>query len=393
MIESINKAKTDAQNTISDAKSAIDRAKELIKKADDIIKSADVLGLDTLDSKANLDTSKAKLDLADNYYDEASTALSQNNFDLTLSKAQSAKSYANEAENYATSAYGPLSSKVLELNKTMGALIDAIKEINIMNDMYGKLDFIIKSTEKRGVSLEQAKNVVSNAKSDIDSAEDLLSQAKNRQQSGLVSESIQLAISARDSAAKANNRLDTISSSIKSEVETAIDKVYLELEKEVSNTESEVKSAEQTYGSDAKEVVAAKELISEAKTKLLSAKSSIDKVTAASKLEEVLTEADASLKSLDNVQEDLNNSLEKIGSAKRIRLMTIAGGIAVILAAVGGGFLYYRKRKNNPHKVYHETHETHQEETSKEKKGKHCTQCGNKLKENEKFCSSCGVKV
>ena len=251
-----------------------------------------------------------------------------------------------------------------------------------MNNLYGKLDFIIKATEKRGITLEQAKTVVSNSKSDIDSSEDLLSQAKNRYEAGLYTEAVQLAIQARDSASKANNRLDTISSSITSQVQDALDKAYLAMEKEISNTKSEVKSAEETYGSDARQIVDAKELVTNSKTKLSEVKTAIDKVSTAEKLEDVLTEADTAFKSLDSIQEDLNTSLEKIGSARRIRIITIAGGIAVVVAAIGGGFLYYKKKKSKSHK----------KEKTKEK-GKHCTKCGNKLKGREKFCSSCGAKV
>ena len=279
-------------------------------------------------------------------------------------------------------AFGPLSAKVLELNETASALLSANSEVNTMNNLYGKLDFIIKATEKRGITLEQAKTVVSNSKSDIDSSEDLLSQAKNRYEAGLYTEAVQLAIQARDSASKANNRLDTISSSITSQVQDALDKAYLAMEKEISNTKSEVKSAEETYGSDARQIVDANELVTNSKTKLSEVKTAIDKVSTAEKLEDVLTEADTAFKSLDSIQEDLNTSLEKIGSARRIRIITIAGGIAVVVAAIGGGFLYYKKKKSKSHK----------KEKTKEK-GKHCTKCGNKLKGREKFCSSCGAKV
>ena len=263
-----------------------------------------------------------------------------------------------------------------------------------MNDLYGKLDYIIKATEKRGIALEQAKGVTVNSKGDIDSAEDLISQAKNRYEAGAYTEAVQLAIKARDSASKANNRLDTIGSTVKSQVQDALDKAYLAMEEEVSNTETEVKSGEETYGSDAKQVVSAKELTTKSKTKLAEVKSAIDRVNTASKLEDVLTEADTAFKSLDSIQEDLNSSLEKIGSAKRVRIITIASGIAVVVAGIGGGFLYYKKKKSkHPKDKEHKKEAKEEKPIEKKGEGKHCTECGYALKGKEKFCSKCGTKV
>ena len=268
IIELFAKAQIEAQNKVSDAKSAVDRTNELVKKAEGIISNASVLGLDTASAKANLDTGKAKADLGNNYYNEAKTALDQKNFDSAKSKASSAISYANEGEQYATSAYNSLATQVQKLDAVAQALLNANKEVTEMNELYTKMDFIIKSTEKYGLTLTDAKNVVVNAKTDIDTAEDLFSQAKHRREAGSFQEAADFAIQARDAASKATNRLDTITQSISNNVEGALDKAYQNMNEEITSVESEVISAEKSYGSDSKAIINAKNSLSEAKNSL-----------------------------------------------------------------------------------------------------------------------------
>ena len=378
IIELFAKAQIEAQNKVSDAKSAVDRTNELVKKAEGIISNASVLGLDTASAKANLDTGKAKADLGNNYYNEAKTALDQKNFDSAKSKASSAISYANEGEQYATSAYNSLATQVQKLDAVAQALLNANKEVTEMNELYTKMDFIIKSTEKYGLTLTDAKNVVVNAKTDIDTAEDLFSQAKHRREAGSFQEAADFAIQARDAASKATNRLDTITQSISNNVEGALDKAYQNMNEEITSVESEVISAEKSYGSDSKAIINAKNSLSEAKNSLSESKTAIESVKVSSGLKDVLTQADNSFKKLDAVQDKLNTSLANISSARRIKLIKITSIAAAIAAAGGGGFLYWKKSKKS---------KLHKKET----KGDFCDECGERSGSG-KFCHNCGAK-
>jgi len=282
IIEDYNKAKTSAQNKVSDSNSAIDTAKQRIQDADKVIKDATVIGLDTAQSKADIATSRSKLKTSEDYYSEASNLFSAGNFEGAKSKAQSSIGLADESESLATTAYNRLQERLTVSGESSKAILNANSEISQMNEILTKMDYITRSTEKWGVDLTETKSVVDTSKTNVDSAEDLLSQSKNRQASGSFDESVSYANQARDKAASSRNRLDTMTQTISLSTQDALEKAYSELQSQESLAETEVKSAQETYGATPELIIDAQSDLTEAKNNLAQIESSIEKVKSAS---------------------------------------------------------------------------------------------------------------
>ena len=418
IIEEWNRLKTVAQNKISDANSAIDTAKQRIQVGEGVIYNATVLGLDTAQAKSQIATARTKTDSATSYYQEASSmfksATNKESFEGSKSKAQSAIDLSKEAESLATQAYGELAKQVTIAGEAGKSITNANTEISQMNEILTKLDYVIISTEKYGVNLADTKNVASTSKTNVDSAEDLLSQAKNNIASGKFTDAANLGIQARDKAASARNRLDTIAHTMSLNSESALEKAYEIVKQKVADAESEVASASSTYGATAELVVTAQNYVGQAKKSLEEAKTQIDKVKTASGLSDLVKELDASFKAIDETNKQATNGINDAKSAKLGLVKKVAGIGAAVAGAGGGGFLYYRWRKKNKGKKEKKYEKKEEEkETHEEKKPKHekqhkeksekkvlsffkklkCPECGHKIKKSLKFCPHCGKKV
>lgn len=413
IIEEWNRLKTAAQNKISDANSAIDTAKQRIQVGESVIYNATILGLDTVQAKAQIATAGTKVDSATAYYQEASSmfkaATNKESFEGAKSKAQSAIDIAKEAEQLATSAYSSLAATLAVAGESSKAILNANSEVSQINEIMTKLDYIIISTEKYGVNLADTKNVATSSKTTIDSAEDLLSQAKNRQASGSFNEAVGLANKARDEAAKSMNRLDTISHTMSLSAQKALDDAFEKSKSKIAEAESEVGSAASTYGATATLIVSAQNSLADAKKSLEEVKSHTDKVKTASGLSDLVKELDAAFKAVDETNKKITDSINDAKSAKLGLVKKVAGVGAAAAGAAGGGFLYYRwrkkkkgeKSKEKEHagkKIKHDK----EEKEHKEKKSKKilslfskikCPECGHKIKKNQKFCPQCGKKV
>lgn len=389
LIEEYNKQKTEAQNKVSDAQSAINTAKKRIADAEKVIGDANVIGIDTAQSKADIATAKSKVETADSYYAETSGLLSSNNFDGAKSKAQSAISLANEAEGIATPAYNRLNERLVVLGASSRAIINASSEVNEMNDILTKMDYIIRSTEKWGVELTETKEVVETAKKNIDNAEDLLSQSKNRQDTGFSDDAVNLANQARDNAAASKNRLDTMTHTIALSTQDALEKAYSGLQEKITSAEAEIESAQDSYGATPNLIVDAKTDLASAKSQLLEAKQDIEIVNTATELIPLLEKADTAFKRIDTTEEKITSSVYNARSAKKGLTQKVAIGAAIVAAAGGAGFLYYRKRNKKDSK--HKTLKT--DKVEEETALKHCPKCKTKIEKGHKFCNACGEKL
>ena len=413
IIEEWNRLKTAAQNKISDSNSAIDTAKQRIQIGESVIYNATILGLDTVQAKAQIATARTKVDSATAYYQEASSmfkaATNKESFEGAKSKAQSAIDIAKEAEQLATSAYSSLAATLAVAGESSKAILNANSEVSQMNEIMTKLDYVIISTEKYGVNLADTKNVATSSKTSVDSAEDLLSQAKNRQASGSFNEAVSLANRARDEAAKSRNRLDTISQTMSLSAQKALDDAFEKTKSKIAEAESEVGSAASTYGATATLIVSAQSSLTDAKKSLEEVKSHIDKVKTASGLSDLVKELDAAFKAVDETNKKITDSINDAKSAKLGLVKKVAGVGAGVAGAAGGGFLYYRWRKKkkgekSKEKEHAEKKTKHGKEDKehKEKKSKKilslfskakCPECGHKIKKNQKFCPQCGKKA
>lgn len=380
IMESYDKAKTEASNKVSDANSAIDTAKQRIQDADEVIADATVIGLDTAQSKADIATSRSKLKTAEDYYSEASNLFSSGNFEGAKSKAQSSISLADESESLATTAYNRLHERLTVSGESSKSILNANSEISQMNEILTKMDYIVRSTEKWGVDLTETKSVVDTSKTNVDSAEDLLSQAQNRLSSGSFDEAVNYANQARDKAASSRNRLDTMTQTISLSTQDALEKAYSELQNKVSLAEKEIISAQETYGATANLIVDAQSDLTEAKNNLAQVEGYIEKVKSASGLMSLLEEADATFQIIDIAQEKLESSLANSKSAKLGLAKKIGIGAAVVGGVVGGGFLYYRMRKKKKKK----SEKGKKEEKSHDDKSK-IAELKKKIKEHKKI--------
>ncbi len=456
LIEDYNKIKIEAQNKVSDSNSGIDTANKRIGDADKKLSEAIALQdtglIDMVQAKADVATAKSKIETANTYYKEASNLFAAGNFEGAKSKAQSAIGLADEAETLATSAYNDLDKKLSVLGECSKAILNANTEVSQMNEILTKMDYIIKNTEKWGVKLNDTKSVVITAKSNVDSSEDLLSQAKNRAASGSFSDCVDLANQARDKSAASRNRLDTMTESMSLSIQDTLEKAYADLNTKITSAEEEVQSAQNTYGATPNLNVDAQNDLSAAKSSLVQTSKDIESVKSATGLMPLLEKAEASFKSVELTQQKITSAIDNAKSAKMGLTKKIAVGAAVVAAAGGGGFLYYRSRKKRKGKVHKEMPADEQTDKDEEKLSmlkqkakkliesenyseaigcyqkvlelnsedkeainnikvltkrvnakkseethlqgkKFCKSCGSKLNEHAKFCESCGEKA
>ncbi len=427
-ITTLTKLKTDASNKISSASSATDTAKKAIKKAESLISNATILGMDTTQSEADVTTARLKSESSDDYYKEATSAFESKNFELAKSKSASAESYAKEAENLATSAYNSLWNVYAEKRVGAEAILNANTQVSKMNEIMTKMDYVLRKVKDYNIDLAATQSTVDDSKTSVDSAEDSLSQAKNRLESGYSDQAAELAVQAKTQADSASNRLDTIVTKLKFSISDALKLALKDKQKQVSNANSEVKSAETTYGADSEKVIEAQRAVSDAETKLKEAESTASQVETAESLSILMQNAEAAFTSLDEVGQKVQIATSKANEAK-IGLYATVGAVGATAAAVGGGFLYWRRRKNKPailsHKSEKQKHEDIAEESKHEKnmreskiaehkkdgvekdkmktnveksedekqKGKFCHKCGSKLEKHHKFCPKCGAKT
>jgi len=336
--------KIEVSNKISAASSAIDNARKAIKEAESLINNATIIGMDTTQAEANVATARSKLKSAEDYYSEATRAFDAKNYDLAKEKATSAESYAKEAESLATFAYNSLWAVYSKKRVAAQAIASADSEVSKMNEINTKLVYILRNMKTYGVDITETKEVADEAAASTDEAEDLLSQAKSRIAAGYTEEAASLAIQARDKAAAAYNRLDTIVLKLKFDIQDALDAAYKEKQSNLEKAKLEVQSASQTYGADNQLVIKAQEEISAAEITLKDAKSKIDAIEASESLAELLTNAKAAFEALEQVQQQIDKARADANAAKMKLYQTIAAG-AIAAGAVGGGLLYWRKKK------------------------------------------------
>jgi len=392
-ITSLTQAKKDASNKLSSALSAISSAKDMAKKADDIIQNATVLGIDTIQAQTDVKSSRAKIDTAQNYYNEANTAFSQGNYELTKQKADSATSYAKDAETLANQAYSSLSTVISVCGEAAKSVTQANSEITQTDEILTKMVYIERSVEKWGVNLSEAKDITSTGQSNIDSAKDLLAQAKIRFQAGKCTEASNVAIESRDKAAEPTNRLSRIVSSMSLSTQDALEKAYSDAQTKITSAENSVKDAQNTYAATQSEIIAAQNDLAGAKSQLSNASSAINEVKSATDLASFVSKASLAFSALDDASAKSSSAVNHANSAKMGLVTTIAVPAAGVAAAAGGGFLYWRKKQKG-HKKHGITKELEESAEEVEKVVKMaCENCGKEFSEIEKFCSSCGKEL
>lgn len=353
---------TEAKNKISDAQSRINASSIMVDKTEKALRNATELssllpsavsGLDLVKHKARVDTAKAKLDQANNYVKEAQDAFYVKNFDSAQSKASTALQSASEANEAATDSYTAINTVLMTLGEGARSLLSASSEVSTADDTLSKMSSIIRYLEKKGVNLQEAKEIVTNGQQNIDSAKDLLSQSKNRLEAGMSDDAAQKAITARDKAAEPTNRLQRISSAISVKVEDAIEIEFGKTQTDIKVTEAAINAATETYGADSKYVIEAAKNIETTKNSLVDAKNAIEKLKGANDIQTLVTQGDIASKALEGITEKVQAANSNINAAKTARITKIGGITAAVIGALGGGLLYYRARKKKHKKLVH----------------------------------------
>lgn len=380
--------KTEASNKISAASSAIDNARKAIKEAESLINNATIIGMDTTQAEADVATARSKLKSAEDYYSEATSAFDSKNYDLAIEKASTAESYAKEAESLASYAYNSLWGVYSKKRVAAEAITGADSEVSKMREIMTKLAYILRSMKKYNVDVSEVEGVVNEAQTNTDYAEDFLSRAKNRMASGYTDEAANLAVQAKDYAASAYNRLDTIALKLKFSIQDALDAAYSEMQKNLQEAKSTVESAAQTYGVDNELLLKAQEEISNAEVNLKDAKSKIDAIETSESLTQLLASAKSAFELLEKAQAQIDKAKSDANAAKMKLYQTIAAGAAAA-AGAGGGFLYWRRKKKVTSKKVEKKPKKKVEKIVKMV----CKKCKREYSPSEKFCSICGRKL
>lgn len=397
-IQQVSTEQIEASNKISDANSAIDTAKKSIDDADSLINNATIIGMDTTQAEADVATARSKVQTAETYLSEATTAFNSKNYDLAKSKADSAKSYANSADSIAISAYNTLWVVYAVSREAGEAIATADTTVSQMNEILTKLDYVLRSIRTYGIDTANTDSVVTEAKINTNTAEDLLSQSKNKLNSGYNTDAVNLANSAKTSADSAYNRLDTIVLTLSFSIQDGLDEAYLEKESNLESARQNVQDAANTYGSDSDTIITAQDEIADAEAGMIDASSKMSDVESASSLTDLVENAELAFSALDDVQQHTDSANSYANAARMGLINTVAGAIAVTGAA-GGGFLYWRKKKGKgrSHKKEIVAGVAVAGAASAAAVGmalrNRCKKCGSKVTKNHKFCHKCGKKV
>lgn len=346
-IQQVSQEKIQASNRISDAVSAIDTARKEINKTESLINNATIIGMDTVQAEASIATARAKLESAEDYLRDANTEFDSDNYDLTISKANTAKIYAQEAESITSDAYTSLWAVYAVKREAASALVAADAAVSQMSEINTKMDYILRNMEKYGVDVTSTSDVLDETKTSIDSAEDSLSDAKNKLNAGYNSEAVSIAIASKSQADSAYNRLDTLASTLSFSIEDALEEAYNEIKSKLESAKGNVKGAEETYGADPDIIIAAQKDISDAETGLNDAKSKMDLVTSSESITTLVQNSETAFSALEDAELKISSANDKANAAKAGLVTIIGAGLAVAAAAGGGGFLYRRRKKKS----------------------------------------------
>jgi hypothetical protein len=341
--------KLEAQNKITQASNRIDDVKTFIDKTEGLIYNATQLGWDVIPYQSAVKSGRTKIELADKSYGDATTALKQNNFDLAKQDADAAKTYADESYTLIDPSFRELDTSLTRIGEVAKAVLDASTKVSQMNEITNKLDYIVRSTEKAGVDLGATKAVIVDVKSNIDQAEDTLSKAQNQLKAGTginSAETISLATDAATKADSGRNRLDTVLTTFSTSTQDAIEKSISQKQAKIETAEKEINGASQTYGVNPDEIVKANSNLSAAKAALVEGQQAYQSLQSASDFKIVVENANAAFVSLDNADQNAQAAIDRATAAKTAMIATLGAGGAVAAGAVGGGFLYWRKKKS-----------------------------------------------
>ena len=401
-IDEYEEGKSEAENKISSGRSAISTAKDVMEKAEKITNDAKNIGLETADEEGDIAEARSNIEAAQNYLQEANNAFDQGDYNEAKNKADNAIDKAESAQRLANNAYNSLETTVAKAREASDAIGDASDKISRINRIADDLGFILDNVKDKDIQLPESTSLVEDMNSRITQAEDLLSEAKNYKESGSFSTAAQKAIAAKNKVDEPLNRLDTISETIKEEIESGLNDKIQNAEAKVDEAKSKVQEAQNSYGADSEKVVEAQESLSAAEANLKEAKSNFEKFQSENKIDNLVKTAKDSTSLLSNVEDSITKAESNAQSAIDSFYTKAAGAAAAVAGAAGGGFLYWKRRKKGEKDSSEEKssnsndedlEESGEENEESEERSKYCSKCGTEVDEDAQYCPECGQNL
>jgi len=324
-----------ANQSIASAQTWIDMANGVISNASDI-------GMDTRDELAAVATAKGLLVNAKNYLQSAQAYISTSS-EEAKAEADKANDYAGQAGEKASSAYEKLSSNIETCKEAYRQMLSAQAEITEADGIYTKLASVVQSLPGE-MNAGAAAQDVESQRQKLDRAKNENSQAKTQLSAGYCEQSVNSAISARNDAADTNNQLSRVAERMKNTIVSALETASSQTQSTVDKARDATASAGGTFLADPTKTSFAQQQLTQAQTALVGAQGAVLDAKQATTLSDFLDRTAYAFGELQNVNSIANSSIQSADSAKMDAYVKYGIAVAVVIAAAGVGFLFWKKR-------------------------------------------------
>jgi uncharacterized ubiquitin-like protein YukD len=352
VIQEFKKKMNEAQIKMNDAGSSIDRAEIMLKNARLALENVSkikqyvevIAELEIISPKVNISDSQSDLDQARALMLDAQKAFDSKDFDHAINISLESKNFADDSYDIAYKVYAPINTIILTLGEVSKVVVSANDEINRTDNILTKSGFLVRSMKKWDVNTSDVEIIINEGQASIDLAREALTKARNRVQLGIASESIALAIDAKDKASQPANKLERIKSTFLVKIQDALDKETREAEEKINEAETRVVEAADTY-------LAAQEKVFDAQDNLEKAKSSFAKglefakqIADSPDIDTLTERATNAFMNIKTAEERARASIKSSEDAKAGLYNTTAAAGALVAGSLGGGLLLYRRK-------------------------------------------------
>ena len=327
---------------ISLANQSIGSAQLWIDMAGDVVSNASDIGMDTREEIAAVATSRGLLQNARNYLQSAQAYVSASS-EEAKADADKANDYANQAGEKARGAYESLNSNIETCKEAYRQMLSAQAEITEADGIYTKLALVVQSLPPE-MNADAAAQDVETQRQKLDKAKNENSQAKAQLSAGYCEQSVDSGISARNDAADANNQLGRVAERMKGTIVDALDATSLQTEGKVKAAKSAIAGAGGTFLADSAKTIYAQQQLTDAQAALLGAQGAVATAKQATSLSDFLGKSADAFGQLQNVDDIAESSLQMAESARNDAYVKYGIAIAVVIAAAGVGFLFWKKK-------------------------------------------------
>jgi len=327
---------------INQANKSIASAQTWIDMASGVIGNASDIGMDTRDEIAAVATSKGLLSNARNYLQSAQTYISASD-EEAKADAEKASDYAAQAGEKASWAYESLNSNIETCKEAYRQMLSAQAEITEADGIYAKLALVVRSLPSE-MNADAAAQDVEAQRQKLDKAKNENSQAKTQLSAGYCEQSVNSGISARNDAADANNQLSRVAERMKNTIVSALEAASMQAQSNVDAARNATAGAGGTFLADSAKTIYAQQQLTEAQAALLGAQGAVATAKQATSLSDFLDKSADAFGQLQKVDNVAASSRQMADSAKMDAYMKYGIAVAVVIAAAGVGFLFWKKR-------------------------------------------------